>query len=36
VHLFKLTKNGFIMGNNQYIKVRDDRGLVNYFGNKLK
>jgi len=36
VHLFKLTKNGFIMGNGQYIKVRDDKGLVNYFGSKIK
>jgi hypothetical protein len=31
-HVFKLTKNGFLVCNDRYIKVRDEKGFVNYFG----
>jgi hypothetical protein len=31
IHEFKLTKSGFIIANNRYIKIVDDEGLVNYF-----
>ena len=30
-HVFKLTKSGFLICNDRYIKVQDERGLVNYF-----
>lgn len=36
VHLFKLTKNGFIVCNKKYVKVRDEQGFVNYFGKNIK
>lgn len=31
-HIFKMTKNGFIICNDNFVKVRDDQGLVNYIG----
>ena len=36
VHVFKLTKIGFLVCNGKYIKVRDEKGLVNYFGNMIQ
>jgi hypothetical protein len=30
-HIFKLTKSGFVVGNDNYIKFLDDRGPVNFF-----
>jgi len=32
VHIFKLTKNGFIVCNEKYVKLKDEQGFVNYFG----
>jgi hypothetical protein len=35
-HIFKLTKSGFLICNDNYIKVSDDRGPINFFpGNKI-
>ena len=35
-HVFKLSKSGFLICNDKYIKVRDERGPVNFFpGSKL-
>lgn len=34
-HIFKMTKTGFVVCNDKYIKVTDERGPVNYFGNKI-
>ena len=35
-HVFKLTKSGFLICNDNYIKVADDRGPINFFpGNKI-
>jgi hypothetical protein len=36
VHVFKVTKNGFIVCNDQYVKIKDEAGYVNYFGNMIK
>jgi len=30
-HIFKLTKTGFLVCNDKYIKVQDDMGPVNFF-----
>jgi len=34
VHIFKMTRNGFVICNEKFVKVRDDHGLVNLNGNK--
>lgn len=36
VHIFKMTRNGFIVCNDKYVKVRDEQGLVNLLGPKIK
>ena len=36
VHIFKMTKNGFIVCNDKFVKVRDEQGLVNYIGQQIK
>jgi hypothetical protein len=36
VHIFKMTRNGFVICNEKFVKVRDDHGLVNLNGNKVK
>ena len=30
-HIFKLTKTGFLVCNDKYIKVSDEKGPVNFF-----
>lgn len=30
-HIFKLTKTGYLICNDKYIKMQDDQGPVNYF-----
>ncbi len=32
-HIFKLTKTGFLVCNDKYIKVQDEKGPVNFFPN---
>ena len=35
-HVFKLTKSGFLVANDNYIKFLDERGPVNFFpGSKI-
>lgn len=36
VHIFKMTRNGFVICNEKFVKVRDENGLVNLNGNKVK
>lgn len=32
VHVFKMTRNGYVVANEKFVKVRDEHGLVNYNG----
>lgn len=34
--MFKMTKNGLIVCNNKFVKIRDDIGYVNYIGKEIK
>ena len=36
VHIFKMTRNGFIVCNEKFVKIRDELGLVNFIGPQTK
>ena len=36
MHIFKLTNNGFVIGNGKYVKIKDEKGFINYFGSSIK
>lgn len=34
VHIFKMTRHGFIVSNDKFVRYRDDQGLINLLGSK--
>jgi hypothetical protein len=34
--VFKITRNGFIVCNEKYVRIKDDDGYINYFGESIK
>lgn len=36
VHVFKMTRGGFIVSNERFVKIRDEHGLVNLLGSRTK
>ncbi len=35
VHNFKMTKSGFIVSNDKFIKIKDEEGVVNFVGQNV-
>jgi len=36
VHVFKMTRNGYVISNQKFVKIRDENGFVNLNGSKVK